>query len=182
MEELQATQEQMQRKTEEIEELLAKSAKNEENIKSQNAIILEEKKALEMEDAILSTLMEIIPERVTIKDKIGRYLKVSSSKFKSLKEKGFSSVIGKSDREMFGEEHFDRSFNIENKIMTSEKSVLDIEEQIEISEGVLIWGSTSRVPLKDKNGHVLGTVVVTRDVTKEKEYKDELNKLKASNP
>ena len=83
---------------------------------------------------------------------------------------------------MFGEGHFDKSYNIENEIMTSEKSVLDIEEQIEISEGVLIWGSTSRVPLKDKNGQVLGTVVVTRDITKEKEYKDELNELKASNP
>jgi PAS domain S-box-containing protein len=103
-------------------------------------------------------------------------------KYRGKQEKGFKTVVGNSDREMFGEEHFEKSFKVENEIMTSEKSVLDVEEQIEISEGVLIWGSTSRVPLKDKSGHVLGTVVVTRDITKEKEYADELNELKSSNP
>lgn len=178
MEELQATQEQIYRKNEEVEELLKKTSENEEAIKSQNEIILAEKKALEKEDAILGTLMKMIPDRVTVKDQDGTYLKVSESKFKSLKEKGFSEVIGKSDKEMFGQEHFEQSFSVEKEIMTSQKSSLNIEEKIQISEKESIWGSTSRVPLWDKNGEVMGTVVITRDITREKEYFEELKKLK----
>jgi len=181
MEELQATQEQMHRKNEEVEELLKKSAENEEAIKEQNRIILEEKEALETEDAILSTLMEIIPDRVTVKDKDGKYLKVSRSKMESLKEKGFKSVVGKSDREMFGKEHFEKSFSVEEEIMKNQKPVLNVEERIEIAKGVSIWGSTSRVPLKDNTGNVIGTLVVTRDITKEKECVEELKKLQDKN-
>ena len=180
MEELQATQEQMHRKNEEVEDLLKKTSENEAAIKSQNKTILTEKKALETEDAILGTLMKMIPDRVTVKDQDGNYLKVSQSKLKSLKEKGFIEVIGKSDQEMFGKEHFQKSFSVEKEIMTSQKSVLNIEEKIQISEKESIWGSTSRAPLKDKNGNVLGTVVVTRDITKEKEYVEEIEKLKTN--
>ncbi len=181
MEELQATQEQMQRKNDEIEQLLKKASENEDAIKRQNKIMMEEKKALQTEDAILSTLMQIITDRVTIKDKNGKYLKVSQSKLKSLQEKGFKSVIGKSDREMFGEEHFEKSFAAEKEIMSNKKSILDAEERIEISKGVHIWGLTTRVPLMDNEGNVLGTLVITRDISKEKEYAEELEALKSNN-
>ena len=179
MEELQATQEQMQRKTEEVESLLKTTSENEEAIKSQNKIILEEKIALETEDSILSALMDVIPDRVTVKDKTGRYLKVSKSKYKSLQEKGFKDIIGKSDVDMFGKEHFEKSYKIEKDIMTNQQAVLNIEEKIEISTGVSIWGLTSRVPLHDKKGEIIGTLVVTRDITKEKEFEDEIKLLKS---
>lgn len=179
MEELQATQEQMHRKNQEIEQLLEKADKNESSIKQQNMIINDEKKTLETEKAILATLMEVLPDRVTIKDKNGTYLKVSQSKYKSLREKGFSKVIGRSDREMFGQDHFEKSIQAEKEIMKNDAGVFGIVERIEISDGVFIWGSTTRVPLKDKSGEMLGTVVVTRDITKEKEYGEELESLKS---
>jgi CHASE3 domain sensor protein/PAS domain-containing protein len=178
MEELQATQEEMDRKNKEVEKLLEQASANEESMKAQQMLFLEEQEALELEDAILSTLMEVIPDRVTVKDQEGKYLKVSQSKNLSLKEQGFTDVIGKSDKEMFGRSHFEKSFSAEKKIMTTQKSVLNIEEKIELSKEKSIWGSTSRVPLKDKVGAILGTIVVTRDITKEKLITEELNKLK----
>lgn len=178
MEELQATQEQMERKTTEVEELLNKTSENEKAIKSKNLLILEEKQALETETSILSTLMEMIPDRVTIKDQSGKYLKLSKSKYKSLKEQGFKNIIGKSDKDMFGDEHFEKSHSIEKEIMSGDKSVHDLKEKIEISKGVFIWGSTSRVPLKDKEGKILGTVVVTRDITRETDLEEELAEFK----
>ena len=168
----------MHRKNEEIEALLKEAEEKEAAIMGQNEIIQQEKTALETEDAILSTLMQVIPDRVTIKDKAGKYLKVSNSKLKSLREKGFDNVVGKSDRDMIGEEHFQKSYTAEKEIMKSDKSVFDVEERVQISESETIWGSTSRVPLKDKRGKIIGTVVVTRNITKEKEYSEELERLK----
>jgi PAS domain S-box-containing protein len=179
MEELQATQEQMHRKNEEVEELLRKASERETEMKKQNEIIASEKAELETETAILNTLMEVLPERITVKDEQGRFLKLSEAKYKTLREQGYKNIIGKSDRDIFGEEHFAKSFAIEKDLMKSKKPVLDLEEKINISKEVSIWGLTSRVPFVGSSGKVLGTIVVTKDITREKTCAEELAKLQA---
>ena len=179
MEELQATQEQMHRKNEEVEELLKKANEREEEMKKQNELIKSEKLELETETAILTTLMNLLPERITIKDSQGRFLKLSESKYKTLREQGYKNVIGKSDKDIFGEEHFNKSFAVESQLMKTKKPVLDVEEKINISKDVSIWGLTSRVPFLNSEGKVLGTIVMTRDITKEKKCEEELEKMKA---
>jgi PAS domain S-box-containing protein len=177
MEELQATQEQMLRKNEEVEKLLQKAYDRESEMKKQNEIIAGEKAELETETAILNTLMEVLPERITIKDEQGRFLKLSEAKYKTLREQGYENIIGKSDRDIFGEEHFARSFAIEKELMQSKKPVMHVEEKINISKDVSIWGLTSRVPFIGSAGKVLGTIVVTADITKEKTCAEELAQL-----
>jgi len=180
MEELQATQEQMHRKNEEVEALLKSANEREEYMKKQNENIQTEKKILETETAILNTLMDLLPERITIKDDQGKFLKISESKYKTLRAQGYKNMIGKSDLDIFGEEHFKKSFAVEKELMMSKKPVLDVLEHINISKDHAIWGLTSRVPFVNKEGKVLGTIVVTRDITKEKNCEDELQKMKAS--
>ncbi|MDZ7607880.1 MAG: GAF domain-containing protein [Cyclobacteriaceae bacterium] len=178
MEELQATQEQMHRKNEEVEELLRVTSEKEAAIAHQNELILEEKKELEKEEAILSVLMELLPERITIKDRHGRYLKLSEAKYSTLREQGFHNVIGKSDKEVFSEDHFMKSFGAEQALMNSRKPVMNVEEQIQIAKDRSIWGLTSRIPFMSTNGDVLGTIAITRDVSKEKQYEEEITRLK----
>jgi len=178
MEELQATQEQMHRKSEEMEGLLRLTTEKETAIASQNEIILEEKKELEKEESILNVLMDVLPERVTIKDRHGKYLRLSEAKYNTLREQGFHDVIGKSDKEVFGEDHFQRSFNAEQSLMNSRKPVMNIEEKIQVTKDRSIWGLTSRIPFMSSKGEVLGTIAITRDITKEKQYEDEIAKLK----
>lgn len=178
MEELQATQEQMHRKNEEVEELLRQASEREGKMKDQNAVIQQEKTELETEKAILGTLMELLPERITIKDHQGKYLKLSEAKYKTLKEQGYDNMIGKSDKDIFGAEHFEKSYSVERELMKSKKPVLNVEEKIKISDGASIWGLTSRVPFVDSSGKVLGTIAITKDITREKTYEEELEKLK----
>jgi len=178
MEELQATQEQMHRKNEEVEELLRKTSEKEAAITKQNELILEEKKELEKEEAILNVLMEQLPERITIKDRNGKYLKLSEAKYSTLREQGFDNLIGKSDKEVFGEDHFNKSFSAEQSLMNSRKSVMNVEEQIQVTKDRSIWGLTSRIPFMSTSGDVLGTIAITRDISKEKQYEEEIAKLK----
>ncbi len=180
MEELQATQEQMHRKNEEVEELLREASVREGEMKSQNEIILQEKEELETEKSILVTLMDLLPERITIKDHQGKYLKLSEAKYKTLRAQGYKDMIGKSDKDIFGEEHFEKSYSAEKELMKSKQSVLNVEEKIKISDDVSIWGLTSRIPFVNSVGKVLGTIAITRDITKEKTCEEELEKLKGS--
>jgi PAS domain S-box-containing protein len=178
MEELQATQEQMHRKNEEVEELLRKASDRENEMKKQNEVINQEKTELEKERSILNTLMELLPERITIKDDRGKYLRISEAKYKTLRAQGFNHLIGKSDEDIFGAEHFRKSFTVEKELMNSKKPVLDVEEKIRISDEVTIWGLTSRVPFVDTSGNILGTIAITRDITREKECEEKLMNLK----
>lgn len=180
MEELQATQEQMERKNDEIEKLLEQASEREELMKRQNEVILEEKSALETEKAVLSTLMQLLPERITIKDDKGRYMQISEAKYKTLRQQGYKNMIGKSDKDIFGPDHFEKSFAVEKELMKSGKAVVDVEERIKISDDQTIWGLTSRVPFVDTNGKVLGTIAITRDITQLKECEEELARLKQS--
>lgn len=178
MEELQATQEQMHRKNEEVEELLKKASDREKEMKKQNETIEREKEELETEKSILNTLMDLLPERITIKDDRGKYLRISEAKYKTLRAQGLNHLIGKSDEDIFGAEHFRKSYAVERDLMNSKKPVLDVEERIKISDDLSIWGLTSRVPFVDTSGNILGTIAITRDITKEKECEEELKKLK----
>jgi PAS domain S-box-containing protein len=180
MEELQATQEQIHRKNEEVEALLLKASEREQLMIKQNEIIAGEKEELETEKSILTTLMELLPERITIKDVKGKYLKISEAKYSTLRAQGYKDLIGKSDKDIFGNEHFEKSFSVEKELMNSKKPVLNIEEKIKITNDHSIWGLTSRVPFINTNGKVLGTIVITRDITKEKTCEEELEKLKSS--
>ncbi len=182
MEELQATQEQMERKNDEIGNLLRQASEREEEVKRQNQLMLEEKSELETERSVLSTLMQLLPERITIKDDKGRYLQISEAKYKTLREQGYKNLIGKSDKDIFGPEHFEKSFALEKDLMKSGKPVLDVEEKIKISDDQTIWGLTSRVPFANTNGKVLGTIAITRDITKMKACEDELARFKNTNP
>ena len=179
MEELQATQEQIHRKNEEVEELLRKASEREELMIKQNEIIAREKTELETEKSILTTLMELLPERITIKDDKGKYLKLSESKYSTLRDQGYKNLIGKSDHDIFGPEHFEKSFAVERALMKSKKPVFNVEEKIRITSDKSIWGLTSRVPFVDSNGKVLGTIAITRDITKEKTCEEELERLKS---
>jgi PAS domain S-box-containing protein len=67
---------------------------------------------------------------------------------------------------------------VERELMKSKKPVLNVEEKIKISDGASIWGLTSRVPFVDSSGKVLGTIAITKDITREKTYEEELEKLK----
>jgi PAS domain S-box-containing protein len=178
MEELQATQEQMHRKNEEVEELLRITSEKEAAIAHQNELILAEKKELEKEEAILNVLMELLPERITIKDRHGKYLKLSEAKYSTLREQGFHNVIGKSDKEVFSEDHFTKSFGAEQALMNSRKAVMNVEEQIQVTKNRSIWGLTSRIPFMSSEGDVLGTIAITRDISKEKQYEEEIKRLK----
>ncbi len=178
MEELQATQEQMLRKNDEMEELLRLTSEKEAAIARQNEFILEEKKELEKEEAILNVLMELLPERITIKDRHGRYLRLSEAKYSTLREQGFHDVIGKSDKEVFSEDHFQKSFGAEQSLMNSRKPVMNVEEQIQVTKDLSIWGLTSRIPFMSSSGEVLGTISITRDISKEKRYEEEIAILK----
>jgi len=165
MEELEATQEEMARKEKEISKLLEQSVNNEKELKVKIDEIEGIKEKLELENAMFTHLMNLLPDRITIKDKKGTYLRVNKTKQDSLKELGFTHVEGKSDKDFFGEEHFQKSYDLEKNLMESDKDSFIEESKLKMPDGSEMWAITTRAKFMTKNGEILGTIAYTKNIT-----------------
>ncbi len=181
MEELEATQEEMTRKEREISKLLEEAKMRENEIKGKMNEVEQVKNNLEIENAMFSSLMNLLPDRVTIKDKNGIYLRVNKTKANSLKLAGVNEYIGKSDRDIFGEKHFETSYKLEKELMDNDQEFFNKEEKVKMPDGRMMWANTTWTIFKSKIGEVLGTIVYTKDVTNEKTCLEDLESVKLEN-
>jgi PAS domain S-box-containing protein len=87
-----------------------------------------------------------------------------------------ASVIGKTDFDIFTEEHARPAFEDEQEIMRSEQPIVGKEEKETWSEREEQWVLTTKMPLRDLGGKVVGTFGISRDITKRKRAEEALRK------
>jgi len=160
MEELEATQEQMNRSVGELAGI---------------------KESLEKEKYLLDALMDSLPDAIYFKDRDSKFLRVS----KYLADHFNSSVeglIGKSDFDFQDKSHAQQAYDDEQKIMTTRKAMIDYVEKEVSSDGTEHWVSTTKMPLVNQLGQVVGTFGVSRDISKVKNLETDFkNKEKRLN-
>jgi len=178
LEELKATQEEMIRiKNLEAERERIRREQEEkllEQLKKTNEELIKKQEELEWEQIMFHALMDTLSARVTYKDVEGRYLKINRAKLKALGLQSFKEAVGKTDYDVFGGEHFKQALAEEKRIISEGKEIVDKEELIVFKDGRKTWGSTSRFPLRNKNGEIVGSLVITRDITERKNLKFEV--------
>ena len=134
--------------------------------------------ALALERLMFQSLMDNFPDRINFKNKEGQYLRVNRAKAKRHGLDDPSLIIGKSDFDFFKEEHARKAFNEELEIMKSSKGIIDLEEKLLYPDGSIAWGSTSKMPLIDGDGNIIGTYGITRDITEQKKVQFTIENLK----
>jgi two-component system, sensor histidine kinase and response regulator len=127
----------------------------------------------EQEQFLLRTLMANIPEHVYFKDRDSRFIAVSESK--ALRD-GMASaaMVGKSDFDLFSEEHARKAFEDEQRIMQTGQPVVDLEERETWPDRPDTWVSTTKLPLRDARGRIVGTFGVSRDITARRRAEEDL--------
>ena len=172
LEELKATQEEMQRIKEKEAAQEAKRREQEkqvlEQMKKKNDELQEKTKALEWEQVMFNTLMDNLPARITFKDLESRYVRINKTKVKALGIKDQSKVLGKTDFDVFGAAHSQQALSAEKEMIRSGASLFDKEELVRFKDGRVSWGSTSRIPLKNEDGKIMGGLVITSDINDRK--------------
>ncbi|MEM0962462.1 MAG: PAS domain-containing protein, partial [Bacteroidota bacterium] len=137
----------------------------------------EGRRELEMRSRLLRTVIDAIPDAITVKDREGRCMTRNLADAKLL---GFDKVeptIGLSifDSEL-PREHA-RAFHEEDmQVMKTGEPVRDVASRTGFGTG---WKETTRVPLR-VDGEVTGLVTVMRDVTEQKEAETALVVAKAA--
>jgi PAS domain S-box-containing protein len=125
--------------------------------------------SLEQEQQLLRALLDNVPDNIYFKDLASRFLRVNRSMAKKM---GFASpreMVGKSDFDIFTREHAQPAYDDEQRIIRTGQPVIDIEEKETHTDGRVTWVSTSKMPLYDQEGRVIGTFGLSRDITARKE-------------
>lgn len=124
--------------------------------------------------SLLTEILGQIPVRVFWKDVDLRYLGCNTL---FAQDAGFASpeeVIGKDDFQMAWREQAELYRADDFEVMTSGQPKLAYEEQQTTSEGRKIWLRTSKVPLRDSSGKIIGMLGMYDDITAQKQVVDAL--------
>jgi PAS domain S-box-containing protein len=135
-------------------------------------------KELEQERYLLRTLMENIPDNIYFKDREGRFIRVNRAKASRSNLHHPDEAIGKTDADFFPAEHARKTREDEERLMATGVPVVGQTERLVWPNGTVSWVSTTKVPFRDAQGRVVGTLGVSRDITDLKRAQVELEAAK----
>jgi PAS domain S-box-containing protein len=124
---------------------------------------------------ILDTFMENVPDRIYFKDRDSRFTRVNKAHAIHVGLADPAEELGKSDFDFFPEDQAQSKFEQEQVIIRSEQPILNFEEP----DGVGRWALTTKMPLRDEHGAVIGTFGISRDITDLKRTQAALEKAYA---
>lgn len=126
-------------------------------------------KQLAAEQQFFNILMDNIPDKIYFKDVNSKFIKVSRSKALKSGFKNPEEMVGLSDFDIFGQEHAQQAFKDEQVIIHTGRPKINIEEKEDWLDGRVTWASTTKLPLYDREGKIIGTFGITRDISERKE-------------
>ncbi|MDD4347630.1 MAG: ATP-binding protein [Opitutales bacterium] len=129
------------------------------------------------ETLFLNVLLESVPDAFYFKDSQSRFLRLSSAMVEKFGFKDEHDLIGKTDFEVFSNEHATQAFEDEQRIMRTGKGIVDFEEKETWPDGSVTWVSSTKLPLRNTDGKIIGTFGISRDITARKRAEEERHSL-----
>jgi two-component system NtrC family sensor kinase len=130
----------------------------------------------EIEYSLLENLLLGSLDSIYFKDLESRFIRVSDFFFERMGMKDASELFGKTDFDLFDAAHAQEARNDELEIIeTGQAKENKLEKEI-LPDGRVLWVLTSKMPLKDETGKIIGTFGISRDITAQKEAEFALEK------
>lgn len=130
------------------------------------------------ERILLRTIIDSVPDTLYVKDTEGRKILANKAEMKILNVNSIEEYYGKPDTEFYSKEAGEKYWADDQEVLKSRKPKLNIEEKVIDKFGKVYWILSSKVPLYDKDGNLIGLVGVGRDISERKKLEDELEKYR----
>jgi two-component system sensor histidine kinase/response regulator len=117
---------------------------------------------------LLDTLMEQTSDQIYFKDNQSRFVRISRGLADRLGLAEPSEAIGKTDFDFFSGEHAHEAFADEQRLLQTGEALIGIEERETWVDGRVAWVSTTKVPLRGRDGQLIGLFGISRDITEKK--------------
>jgi len=114
---------------------------------------------------MLRSVLDTVPQRVFWKDQDGVFLGCNAAFARNLNLADPSEVVGLDDFKIHSHDDAMRYRADDREIMQSGKARIGYEEQLTRTDGTPGWGLTSKVPMRGKDGRVIGMLGTYQDIT-----------------
>jgi PAS domain S-box-containing protein len=130
--------------------------------------------ALRWEQTLVDTLMEQVPDRIYFKDLRSHFIRVNHAMSEYVGLDSPNDAVGRTDFDFFADEHAKEAYADEKHIIRTGESIVNKEEKEVLSDGRVHWALTTKLPLYDAEGQMMGTCGISRDITERKEMNRQL--------
>jgi PAS domain S-box-containing protein len=123
---------------------------------------------LQYERHLFDTLMDYVPHGIFFKDAEGRFIRINKAKAHSFGLADVAAAIGKTDLDFCALERALPAIADEREIVQTGRALIDQEEKEIWPDGRTTWVTTTKMPLYDEAGRIVGTFGLSRDITESK--------------
>ncbi len=125
--------------------------------------------ALRQEQQVLSSVLDAMPDHIYFKDRESRFLRVNPAMAFRHGRTDPKEMVGLTDFDLFGGEHAQQAFAEERRIILTGEPMIGVEEKETWPDGRVTYVSTTKVPLRDRDGRITGIVGISREITARKQ-------------
>ncbi|MCP4396637.1 MAG: substrate-binding domain-containing protein, partial [bacterium] len=123
---------------------------------------------------ILDTFMANVPDAIYFKDTESRFIRANRAMARTFDVHDPADLAGKTDFDLFPESQAQSKYEQEQEILCNGQALVSLEEP-DAQGG---WVSTTKMPLRDEHGSIIGTFGVSRDITALKQTEQELRQYR----
>src|SRR5882724_1452703 len=131
---------------------------------------------LAYERDLLRLLMDNSPDYIYFKDEQSRIIRCSRAMWERA---GMTreEIVGKTDFDLYSEEHAHPAFEDEQEIIRTGQPVIGKIEKEVFKNGRETWALTSKMPLRNEANQMIGTLGISKDITAMKEAEAKLGEV-----
>jgi sigma-B regulation protein RsbU (phosphoserine phosphatase) len=119
-------------------------------------------------------LLDNMPDQVYFKDMQGRFIQASRAVAEIMGVQSPQDLIGKSDFDFWSRQTAQETFADEQQIVKTGQPLIGKIEKLTHPDGRVSWDYTTKLPLKDSKGNIIGICGINKDFTAIKEMEDAL--------
>ena len=129
---------------------------------------------------VFQALIDIMPDRIYAKDAQSRFILANKAVARLMGKASPEEMIGKDDFHFYSKEIASGYFEVEQALLRSGQPLIAFEQLVpNLETGEPGWLQTTKVPLRDDEGKVIGLVGLARDITEHKRFEAEIRQRNA---
>lgn len=121
--------------------------------------------------AMLQTLLDAVPDPVSFKDTQNRFVLVNRVLARHFNVSP-DAMIGKTDFDYMPKDQAQKAFEQDTQVLQTGESIINSIESVSDAHGGEQWIAVTKVPRFDREGSIIGTLCLSRDVSESKRLQE----------
>jgi diguanylate cyclase (GGDEF)-like protein/PAS domain S-box-containing protein len=126
------------------------------------------RRAAQYERELTQAMMDSIPDQIFFKDLHSRFIRINPALAKRYGLADPKLAVGKSDYDFYGAEHAAKTARDEAQIMETGEPLIGVVDHEVWPDGSTAWNVSTKMPLYDPTGRLIGTYGIAHDITEHK--------------